>query len=101
MNFEKDVIEKSKISPVVVEFYADWCGPCKVLKPIVASVTNNKEGIDLVLVDVDKNQDISQKYQIRSIPSVFLFVDGKPLSRYPGQPIQALFDKWLTSMLED
>ncbi|MEN8115363.1 MAG: thioredoxin [Bacteroidota bacterium] len=65
--------------PVLVDFYADWCAPCKQIPPILKQLKEElKEQIRIIKVDVDKNQNIAAKYQIRSIPTIMLFKNGEP-----------------------
>lgn len=65
-------------SPVLVDFYADWCAPCKMMAPILQQVSKDMEGkVKVIKVDVDKNEDAARKYQIRSIPTMILFKNGK------------------------
>lgn len=64
--------------PVLVDFYADWCGPCKQMPPILKQVKDElKEQVRIIKVDVDKNPNIATKYQIRSIPTIMLFKNGE------------------------
>jgi len=64
--------------PVLVDFYADWCGPCKQMPPILKQVKDElKEQVRIIKVDVDRNPQIATKYQIRSIPTIMLFKDGE------------------------
>ncbi|MCH9616959.1 MAG: Thioredoxin [Chlamydiia bacterium] len=67
---------------VVVDFYAEWCGPCKMLKPILEEVSN--ENVTVYSVNVDENKDLSTKYQISSIPTVLLFKGGKQIDQFVG-----------------
>jgi thioredoxin 1 len=67
---------------VVVDFYAEWCGPCKMLKPILEEVSN--ESVTVYSVNVDDNKDLSTKYQISSIPTVLLFKAGKQIDQFVG-----------------
>ncbi|WP_347840671.1 thioredoxin [uncultured Draconibacterium sp.] len=64
--------------PVLVDFYADWCGPCKQMPPILKQVKEElKEQVKIIKVDVDRNPNIASKYQIRSIPTLMLFINGE------------------------
>ena len=98
--FVDQVIEKSKTTPVIVDFWAPWCGPCKQLTPILENVVKKKNGkIILAKINVDENQGISSQLNIQSIPTVYGFVDGKPLDAFQGaQPeskIEAMVDKMI------
>jgi len=65
-------------TPVLVDFYADWCAPCKMMAPILHQVSKDMEGkVKVIKVDVDKNEEAARKYQIRSIPTMILFKNGK------------------------
>ena len=71
--------------PVLVDFYADWCGPCKMLAPILKQVKDEMgEAIKIVKIDVDKNKSIASKYNVRGVPTMLLFKKGKQLWRQSG-----------------
>ena len=73
--FEQEVVRSQR--PVLVDFYADWCGPCKVVGPIVQELGKDYEGrVDVRKVDVDANPDLASQYGVRSIPTLILFKDG-------------------------
>ena len=71
--------------PVLVDFFATWCGPCQMLSPILKQIKDNLgERIVIIKVDVDKNKDIASKFQVRGVPTMMLFQDGKQLWRQSG-----------------
>lgn len=72
-------------TPVLVDFYADWCGPCKMMAPYLEEVAQKMKGkVKVIKVDVDKNQQASQKYAVQSIPTLILFKDGQIKWRQAG-----------------
>ena len=74
-NFEQDVLQSKR--PVLVDFYADWCGPCKVIGPIVEELGNDYAGrVDVRKVDVDSDPELAGQYGVRGIPTLILFKDG-------------------------
>lgn len=82
-NFEGEVLN-SKV-PVLVDFYADWCGPCKMMAPIVENLATELDGKGKVgKVNVDENQDLAIKYNVMSIPTLIIFKDGKEVKRFVG-----------------
>jgi thioredoxin 1 len=83
--FEKQVLEASKSKPVLVDFWAEWCPPCKMLSPLVEQIASeNSAKMDVAKVDTDANQAVSERYQIMSIPTLILFKDGKPVKQLVG-----------------
>ena len=97
-SFVQDVIEASQTVPVIVDFWAPWCGPCKTLGPAIeAAVTNAKGRVKLVKIDVDANQAYAGQLQVQSIPTVYAFYQGKPVDGFQGglppSEINAFVDK--------
>jgi putative thioredoxin len=83
--FMVDVIEASKDVPVIVDFWAPWCGPCKQLGPILEKVVNGAGGkVKLVKVDIDQSPSVAQQLRIQSIPAVYAFKDGRPVDAFMG-----------------
>jgi thioredoxin 1 len=96
-DFEADVLKASE--PVVVDFYADWCGPCRMMTPVVEQLATEYAGkVTIGKLDVDANQDLAIRYGVMGIPTLGLFRDGKMVDRlvgYPGgaAPIKAWINK--------
>jgi thioredoxin 1 len=84
MNSSFDNLIKSE-KPVLIDFFATWCGPCKVLGPILKEVKDDLgDRISIIKIDVDKNQQIASQYQVRGVPTMILFQEGKQLWRESG-----------------
>ena len=81
-NFEQEVLNSN--IPVLVDFYADWCGPCKMLSPIVDEVANENDDIKVVKVNVDESQNTAIKYQVMSIPTLVVIKNGNEVNRSVG-----------------
>ena len=104
-NFDQEVLEASKREPVVVDFWAPWCGPCRTLTPIIEKVADELAGrVKLVKVNSDENPELSQAFGIRSIPTVIAFKDGRPAAHFlgalPEAQVRAFMEKLLPSPAE-
>jgi putative thioredoxin len=83
--FAKDVLETSRTVPVIVDFWAPWCGPCKTLQPIIEKVVKEAKGkVKLVKINIDQNQMLAQQLRIQSIPAVYAFFGGRPVDGFMG-----------------
>lgn len=90
-NFTKEVLESSQ--PVLVDFFATWCGPCKMLAPILDELAQEDHDFKIAKLDVDEQGELAQQYGVMSIPTVIVFKDGKPVNTGVGfKPKQALID---------
>ena len=82
-NFETEVLQAS--TPVLVDFYADWCNPCKMMGPVVAKIAEEYDGkIKVGKCNIDENMELAQKYRVASIPAFIIFKDGEPAANYVG-----------------
>ncbi len=98
--FQAKVIERSKQVPVVVDFWAEWCGPCRTLGPAIEDAVRKRNGeIELAKVDTDRNPGIAQEFQIASIPAVKAFKDGKVVSEFIGAIPPARIEAFLNEIV--
>ncbi len=81
-DFEKEVLESKK--PVIVDFFATWCGPCKMLGPILEEVADETKNVTILKVDIDENMELAQKFGIMSVPTLMIFKDGQEIGREIG-----------------
>ncbi len=94
-NFETEVNKSSK--PVLVDFWAEWCGPCKMIAPVLDEMSVEREDLKIVKIDVDKNQDLARQFGIRSIPALYLISGGEVVATKMGAASKAALSGWVDS----
>ncbi|MDR5743823.1 thioredoxin [Caballeronia sp. LZ029] len=100
--FEHDVINASMLAPVLVDFWAPWCGPCKTLGPMLEKLEAEAAGKwKLVKVNVDENQELAAHFQVRSIPHVVAFADGRPVDQFIGVLSEGQLREFLDRLVPD
>ena len=96
--FEQDVLKATE--PVVVDFWADWCGPCRMIAPALEEISKSLNGkVKIVKLNVDENPHTAQKYGIMSIPTLMIFKNGELASRQVGAAPKAKLEQWITGQV--
>ncbi|ODN69496.1 Thioredoxin C-1 [Methylobrevis pamukkalensis] len=97
-SFEADVIGAGK--PVVVDFWAEWCGPCRMIAPALEEIANEMDGsVTIAKLDIDQNQNTAIKYGVRSIPTLILFKDGQPAAMKVGAASKTDLKNWIANAI--
>ena len=100
--FQKEVIEKSIVTPVIIDLWAQWCGPCKTLGPILEKLTAATQGkVILVKVDVDSCPQVAQAFQVQSIPAVYAMKDGKIVDGFVGAQSENVVEQFIKNLLPE
>ena len=92
-SFKSDVLDSDK--PVVVDFWAEWCGPCKMIAPSLEEISNEMDNIQIAKVNIDENPDIAAQFGIRSIPTLMIFKDGKHADTMVGAQSKSKLLDWI------
>ncbi|MCY3771102.1 MAG: thioredoxin [Gemmatimonadetes bacterium] len=99
-DFNEEVVERSHVIPVLVDFWAEWCGPCKMLGPVIESLAErHRDRWKLVKVNTETNRDVAMQYGIQGIPNVKLFVDGEVRDEFTGALPEPMIEQWLKKAL--
>ena len=97
-SFESEVLKSE--SPVVVDFWAEWCGPCKMIAPALEEISEEMDGeVTITKRNIDENQDMAMKYGVRSIPMLILFKDGEPMATQVGAAPKGKLSDWIKNAL--
>lgn len=100
-DFTHKVLDASRDKPVMVDFWADWCPPCRVLTPVLERITQLRDDVRLAKIEVDENMKLAGRYQLRGFPTVILFRDGEERGRFSSartlQQVQAFLEQHLSA----
>lgn len=95
--FENEVLKNNK--PVIVDFFATWCGPCQMLMPVLKEISEEREDIDIIEIDVDESRALAFKYEIEAVPTMIIFKNGTAIDRiggfYPKNELEEVLKRYL------
>ncbi len=98
--FDDAVVQRSHAHPVLVDFWAEWCGPCKMIAPVLEEIAADRKGsLKVAKLNIDDNMDITTRFDVQSIPTLILFKNGEPVIRVVGARGKAALDEELSKHL--
>ena len=99
--FETDVLQKSQATPVLVDFYAEWCGPCKAIGPALEEISDDQgDSISIVKLNIDENPLTPQKYNVRGIPTLLIFKNGEVVAEKMGALPKSQLEDWINQSVQ-
>lgn len=96
-NFEKEVLQSE--TPVLIDFWAEWCGPCRMLSPVLNQLSEELDNIKIVKMNIDENPEVPSALGVRSIPTMIIFKDGKPVDTKVGAQPKNTLTEWINSSI--